>query len=322
MLVHIPAYALKEELDYYELKTYLVQVGTAINSYFSHGNDTPLLVTTNSEQIRYHVDRLRENSGYEFEILKVSDADLNEVFPPLPNDGFDYNNNYKKFFQSKFYPMMKRMDDHIIHVDYDIIFMRKIDFSELAQKDITLIRYRDDEEDEWINSGFFSVQNGGFDLIEKEFVQFYVENPSDQSEVEKYRWIPEEFLFNKMYHEKPDSVYLTEDYTYNFPAFNLQSDPNWTKSAKCVHYHHVKAASCYLTEQGTNFYQDHGNIDFLHRINKDFYKSLLIFNQHLFEANRFMDNVVNENLLQISESRLGELMNEHFSVHHYRDLCH
>lgn len=324
MLVHIPAYALKEELNYYELKTYLVQVGTAINSYFTSGNDAPLLVTTNSGQILHHIENLRSNSGYDFEILEVSQEDLDEVFPALPN-GYDFNDNYKKFFQSKFYPMMKRMAEHIVHVDYDIVFMRKLDSKELCQKDITVIKYNCGGavagDTGWINSGFFSIQNGGFDLIEQEFVHFYVNNPSDASDDRRYREIPEEALFNKMYHERREQVALLDNYNYNFPAFNLQNDPNWAKSAICIHYHHVKAAPCLLTNDGAQFFHDHDGMRFLERINHEFYKSLLIYYQHLFEVNRYMKDAIIEQVVYITEERLGDLMEQNFNVRHYSELC-
>lgn len=324
MLVHIPAYALKNDLDYWELKNYLVQMGVVLNSYYKCHNDAPLLITTNSTQIYEPLKAFRQKSGYEFDLQFVTEQELDEVFPALP--GEDFNDNYKKFFQSKFYPMMKRMDEQIIHVDYDIIFLRKVDFAALNKKDITLIRnYSGPEVDyePWINSGFFSIQNGGFDLIEEEFVNHYVESPSNAATTdENYKWIPEEFLFNKMHRERPEQVEYVNNYHLNFPAYNLQDDPEWPQKTFCVHYHHLKASSCIVWESGVQFFQIHAGMDHLERINKDFYRSLLLFTQHLLEVNNFFVNgEVEKHLEGISDAVLADLMKEHFQVAHFSELC-
>src|SRR5262249_37216390 len=151
--------------------------------YFAHGNTYDLLVTTNDHRPLELFGAYQQKSGHQFDLRFVTADELLAVFK---TDRQRLNNTscIRTIF-SKFYPILKREAETIVHVDFDTIFTGKIDLAPLLVSDIGLVdanqfmseaqhfepteaqaeffRLSQPVESQWnwINSGVFSVQGRG-----------------------------------------------------------------------------------------------------------------------------------------------------------------
>jgi hypothetical protein len=169
---------------------------------------------------------------------------------------------------SKFYPILKQECDAIVHVDFDTIFMSKIDLSPLMVSDVGLVDanqfnrggrwcptikeasfFRIDQPVEpvssWINSGVFSVQRKGFDICRAE-IKYYLDH-LERVIVDELAG-SDELIMNALAVRQRDMVTVIPDYHYNFLSYYLKHDPSWTWRGKIVHFHSLKPpdAYCYV----------------------------------------------------------------------------
>jgi hypothetical protein len=285
-LLHIPIYV-PEGGNHY-LVEYMVELACAgLDSYFSHGNDCELLVTSNDPRPLDFLSRYRRGSGHTFYLQHVSKQDLLSTFRVDPRHLSDAP--CTKMLFSKCYPLLKRFHTRIVHIDFDTIFMKKIDFRHLFTSGIGLVRcfasrrtrvarrlfglgsriprFRDcalrfeglrggwfptptevaffrmkpeklRPRTYWLNSGIFSVQGDGFNLVEDEVNQYLAR--LDDANAAGLNGFPDELIMNALAIREPARVGLLDDYTYNFLAYQLFNDKHWTRTAKILHFHSLK----------------------------------------------------------------------------------
>src|SRR5215213_3059753 len=194
-LIHIPLYCWPDAPDY-AMRAMVELHLTCLQSYFAHENTYDLLVTTNDRRPLEIFSAYREKSGHRFDLRFVTSNDLLDTFR---TDQSRLNNiRCIRTIFSKFYPILKRESDAIVHVDFDSLFMSKLDLLPLLASDIGLVdanqfmseelRWRPTEAQvkffrlpqavapvwSWINSGVFSVQRRGFEILADE-VSHYLE---------------------------------------------------------------------------------------------------------------------------------------------------
>ena len=90
----------------------------------------------------------------------------------------------------------------------------------------------------WINSGIFSVEGAGFELLERE-VRHYLTH-LDQAIADGLNEFPDELLMNALAVREPEAVSLLDDHSYNFLAYQLARDQKWGKTCKILHFHGLK----------------------------------------------------------------------------------
>jgi hypothetical protein len=160
---------------------------------------------------------------------------------------------------SKFFPILNRECDPIVHVDCDTIFLSKVDLSPLLVSDVVLVDANQFMHQHapwvptvkqaeffrigqpvapvarWINSGVFSVQGGGFEIVRTE-IGSYLEN-LERAIADGLHVYPDEIIMNALAVRRRDVVSVIPDYRYNFLAYYLRHDPSWTRLGRIVHFH-------------------------------------------------------------------------------------
>lgn len=273
-----------------------------LDSYFAHQNTYDLLVTTNDERPLKVLSAYKEKSRHRFELRFVSRNDLLSTFATDESRLLD--SPCMKTIFSKFYPILKRESDAIVHVDFDTLFMSKIDLSPLLASDVGLIdsnqfegvgvwRPTEKQADffrlsqpvepvsRWINTGVFSVQRAGFDLCQTEVVH-YLEN-LERAIADGLNASTDEIIMNALAVRHTDVVKVIPDYHYNFLAYHLKYDPSWTWQAQIVHFHSLKPYT-YGYFNGTLEYR--GEESQVRRLSDDFFLAVLMWGRHLHAACR------------------------------------
>jgi hypothetical protein len=299
-LIHIPIYRAHDEWDVGF--PYLIDLLVAcLDSYFAHKNKYDLLVTTNDETTLEILSAYREQSGHRFELRLVSRNDLLSTFGTDESRLMDIPCIQTIF--SKFYPILNRECDAIIHVDFDTMFLAKLDPGPLLISDIGLVDssqfnpdgglwsptagqadfFRIDQAVEpvssWINSGVFSVQGGGFDLCRAE-IGHYLEN-LERAIADGLNTMTDEIILNALAVREREAVTVIPDYRYNFLAYYLKHDPSWTSRGKIVHFHSLKPYA-YWYSNGSVEYR--GDATEHERLSEDFYLAVLMWCRHLHAA--------------------------------------
>lgn len=298
-LIHIPLYC--DHLASDHAIRYMVELHLAcLDSYFSHENTYDVLVTTNDAKPFAVLTSYKEKSGHRFELRFVSRDDLLSAFGTDESRLRDIPCVRTIF--SKFYPVMIRECDVIVHVDYDTLFVSKVDLSPLLVSGIGLVdanQFRGNglwspserqaeffEIDSaaqpvssWINSGVFAVQHEGFELCRAE-ISHYLEN-LERAIADGLNDLADEVIMNALAVREPDVVKVIPDYRYNFLAYYLTHDPSWTWRGQIVHFHSLKPDV---------FFYVNGKIEArceasqTERLNQDFYLAALLWFKHLYSA--------------------------------------
>jgi hypothetical protein len=274
-----------------------------LDSYFAHENTYDLLVTTNDGRALEVFSAYKEKSGHRFELRLVSRDELLSTFCTDESRLMDVPCMRTIF--SKFYPILNRECDAIIHVDYDTIFVSKVDLRPLLVSDVGLVDANQFGRDvglwcptarqadffrivqpvepvsSWINSGVFSVQRGGFDLCRTE-IGHYLEN-LERAIVDGLNAYTDEIIMNALAVRERDAVVVIPDYRYNFLAYYLKHDPSWTRRGQIVHFHSLKPDSYWYFNGSVTHRCDAIQVD---RLNEDFYLAVLMWYRHLHAACR------------------------------------
>ena len=303
-LIHIPLYCWRNAPDY-AMRGMVQQLLACLQSYFAHENTYALLVTTNDRRPFEIVSAYKNKTGYGFQLQLVTQEELLSVFDTDLYRLYDVRSIRMIF--SKFYPVLKREAEAIVHVDFDTIFAAKIDVAPLLVSDIGLVdanqfidakfRWRPTQHQidffrlpqtvtpswNWINSGVFSVQRRGFEIIAGE-VRHYLEN-LDRAIDEGIDVFTDEMIMNALALRERDSVALIPDYRLHFLAYLLKYDPAWTMSARIIHFHSLKPDRFWYRD-GVLTHRDGLNEVQLSRINEDLYLAVLMWYRHLHAACR------------------------------------
>lgn len=302
-LVHIPLYSWQGAPDYAVRN--MVELHLAcLESYFTHENTYDLLVTTNDERALEVFSAYKGKSKYRFELRFVSRNDLLSTFRTDESRLEDVPCIRTVF--SKFFPILNRECDAIVHVDFDTVFVSQVDLTPLLVSDVALVDTNqfivldeglwcptDKEADffridqplkpfsAWINSGVFSVQRAGFDLCCNE-IWHYLEN-LERAIADGVNAHTDEMMMNALAMRERELVAVIPDYRYNFMAYFLKHDPSWTWRGQIVHFHSLKPDT-YFYVNGT--VENRCEAIQEKRLNQDFYLAALIWFRHLHAACR------------------------------------
>lgn len=327
-LIHIPLYCAHDATDHGV--QYLIELHLAcLDSYFVHQNTYDVLVTTNDGRVLAVLLVYKEKSRHPFELRLVSRYELLSTF--RTDESRLSDSPCMKTIFSKFYPILKQECAAIVHVDFDTLFMSKIDLAPLMTSDIGLIDanqfdcpglwyptarqanfFRIDQPVEpvssWINSGVFSVQRGGFDLCRTE-VAHYLEN-LERAITDGINAHTDELILNALAVRRRDAVTVIADYRYNFLAYFLKYDPSWTWRSHIIHFHSLKP---YMYWYVDGFVQPRCDATEAERINDDFYLAVLMWCRHLHTACRqlpFNLPMLSAMPLEVVEKELARLLAE------------
>jgi len=285
------------------MRAMVQQLLTCVHSYFAHENTYDLLITTNDRRPLEMLSAYKRKTGYGFKLRYVTQRELLSVFKTDP--GRVNNLQCIRMIFSKFYPILNHEADAVIHVDFDTMFTATIDLTPLLVSDIVLVDanqfwpkeecgIRHDRQWEffrvpqpvstswnWINSGVFSVQRRGFQILTDE-VSHYLEN-LERAIAIGVNHFTDEFIMNALAIREPDAVTLISDYRYNFLGYFLNRDPDWTTRAQIVHFHSVKPDSFLYASGAVTHRCDAVRAK---RVNDDLYLAVLMWYRYFHAACR------------------------------------
>lgn len=303
-LIHIPIYCWRNASDY-AMRIMVQQILTCLHSYFAHENTYALLVTTNDRRPFEILSAYKRKTGYGFQLQFVTQDDLLTVFKTDLYHLADVPSTRTIF--SKFYPVLKREAEAIVHVDFDTIFASQIDLAPLLAADITLVdanqfmakeqRWQPNEREadffrlahtqkpawNWINSGVFSVQRDGFPLLERELAH-YLEN-LDHVVGNGIHHFTDEIIMNALAIRERASVTVIPDYRLHFLHYYLKHDPSWPTHAGIIHFHALKPDRFWYRDGVFTHRSDVTQNEILRsRLNEDLYLAVLMWYRHLHAA--------------------------------------
>ena len=303
-LIHIPIYCWPNASDY-GMRAMVQQILPCLHSYFAHENTYGLLVTTNDRRPFEILSAYKRKTGYGFQLELVTQNDLLSAFNTDLYHLADIQSTRTIF--SKFYPIFKRPAEAIVHVDFDTLFASRIDLTPLLASDIGLVdanqfmdheqRWEPNESEvaffglsqaekptwNWINSGVFSVQRRGFEILTNE-VTHYLENLDHVVDKGIHR-CTDEIIMNALAIRERDAVAVIPDYGLNFLHYYLKHDPEWLTRAGIIHFHALKPDRFWyrygvfthrsdITENGI----------LMSRLNDDLYLAVLLWYRYLHAA--------------------------------------
>jgi len=276
-----------------------------LQSYFAYDNTYALLVTTNDRRVLEIVSAYKRKTGYGFWLQFVTKDDLLAAFKIDLYHLADVPSNRTIF--SKFYPILKREAEAIVHVDFDTIFASKIDLAPLLDSDISLVdanqfmekeqRWEPNESEveffrlsqavppswNWLNSGVFSVQRDGFQLLEDELAH-YLEH-LDRVVDNGIHHFTDEIIMNALAIRERDSIAVVPDYRIHFLSYYLKYDPAWLTNAQLIHFHALKPDRFWYRDGVFTHREDiTENAILMSRLNEDLYLAVLMWYRHLHAA--------------------------------------
>jgi hypothetical protein len=303
-LIHIPIYCWANASDY-AMRAMVQQVLACVQSYFAHENTYALLITTNDRRPFEILSAYQRKTGYGFQLEFVTQDDLLDAFNTDLYHLADIPSTRTIF--SKFYPILKRVAGAIVHVDFDTIFASQIDLTPLLVSDIGLVdanqfmaepqRWEPNESEteffrlsesgkpswNWINSGVFSVQRRGFEILAGE-VAHYLENLKRVID-DGIHIFTDEIIMNALAIRERDAVAVIPDYRLHFLHYYLKDDPLWTTRAGIIHFHALKADRFWYRDGVLTHRRDIAeNKILMSRINQDLYLAVLMWYRHLHAA--------------------------------------
>jgi len=300
-LIHVPLYCWRDAPDY-AMRGMVEQHLVCLESYFAHGNSYDLLVTTNDRRPLEIFWAYKQKTGYGFKIKFVTEKDLVAVFKTDESRIGDIPCIRTIF--SKFYPVLNREAEAIVHVDFDTMFTGKIDLTPLLVSEIGLVdanqfmveeqrwkptpaqaeffhlRNSSPPQWNWINSGVFAVQQRGFALLAEE-VSHYLEKLERAIEDDVHHFT-DEIIMNALAIRERDKVTVSADYRLNFLAYFLKHDPAWTNIASIVHFQSLKPDRFWYIEGELKHRCD--NEILISRVNEDLFLAVLMWFRHLHAA--------------------------------------
>ena len=299
-LIHIPLYCWPNTPDR-PMRSMVQQLLTSLHTYFHYENTYDLLVTTNDRRPLEILSEYKKKNGYGFKLRFVTTDDLLSVFK---TDHSRINNtDCIRMIFSKFYPILNREAEAIVHVDFDTIFAAKIDLTPLLVSEISLIdankfwpakevrQITDEQADffhlpkpvrtpwNWINSGVFSVQGRGFDIVSNE-VLYVLENLERAIDADVIHFT-DEIIMNALAIREPDAVTLISEPHCNFQAYFLKHDPDWTRTAQIIHFQSVKPDHFSYVDGEV---RHHCEGYLAERINDDLFLAVLIWFRYFHQA--------------------------------------
>jgi hypothetical protein len=303
-LIHIPIYCWPNAPDY-AMRAMVQQHLACLQSYFAHENTYALLVTTNDRRVHEIISAFKSKTGYGFQLEFVTKGDLLSAFNTDLYHLADIPSNRTIF--SKFYPIVKRKAEAIVHVDFDTIFVSRIDLTPLLTADVGLVdanqfmekeqRWEPNESEaeffrlsktappswNWINSGVFSVQGDGYQLLADEVTR-YLES-LDRVIDDGIHHFTDEIIMNALAIRERDLVSVVPDYRLNFLHYYLKHDPAWTTDAGIIHFHALKPDRFWYRNGVFTYREDiTGNGVLMSRLNEDLYLAVLMWYRHLHAA--------------------------------------
>ena len=285
------------------MRAMLEQHLTSLESYFANGNSYDVLVTTNDHRPFEVFSAYREKSGHRFDLKFVTPANLLSVFKTDRSRVNDIQ--CVRTIMSKFYPILSGEYDAIVHVDFDTMFTTKIDLTPLLVSDVVLVDANQFMQEEqrwqpteaqakffrlppsaeprwnWINSGVFSVQRRGFEILAEE-ISHYLEN-LEQAVVDGTHRHTDEIIMNALAIREGEAVTVIPDYQYNFLAYFLKHDPEWATYAQIVHFHSLKPDKFWYVDGALAHRCDEVQAQ---RVNEDLYLAVLMWFRHFHAASR------------------------------------
>jgi hypothetical protein len=276
-----------------------------LQSYFAHENTYALLVTTNDRRVFEIISAYKRKTGYGFWLRFVTKNDLLAAFKTDLYHLADVPSNRTIF--SKFYPILKREAGAIVHIDFDTIFASKIDLSPLLNYDISLVdanqfmekeqRWEPNESEaeffrlaettppswNWLNSGVFSVQGGGFQLLEDELAHYlgHLDHVVDNG----IHHFTDEIIMNALAIRERESIAVVPDYRIHFLSYYLKYDPAWLTNAQLIHFHALKPDRFWYRDGVFTHREDiTENAILMSRLNEDLYLAVLMWYRHLHAA--------------------------------------
>ncbi len=301
-LIHIPLYCWHKAPDY-AMRAMVEQHLTSLESYFTHENTYEVLVTTNDRRPLEMFSAYREKSGHHFALKFVTQADLLSVFQ---TDQSRINNiACVRTIMSKFYPIVSGEREAIVHVDFDTLFTTKIDLAPLLVSDITLVdanQFMSEPQPwrptqaqaeffrltvgvksprNWINSGVFSVQRRGCEILATE-IAHYLEH-LERAIADGTHLHTDEIIMNALALREPAAVTVIPDYRYNFLAYFLKHDRDWTTRAQIIHFHSLKPDKFWYVDGALAHRCDEVRAQ---RVNNELYRAVLMWYRHFHNATR------------------------------------
>ena len=300
-VVHIPLYCADETSDA-DVRYLVEQHLACLGSYYAHENKYDVLLTTNDWRPLQVWLAYKAKTRYPFDLRLVSRNDLLQAF--RTDESRLRDSTCMRTIFPKFYPIMNRECDSILHVDCDTMFLSQVDLSPLFVSPIGLIdanqfQHRsppwcptDSQADflgmtqpvkpvsKWINSGVFAVRGSGFEIFQRE-VWHYLENLERARLDNLIHGNSDELIVNAIAVKERKAVTIVPDYRYNFVAYYLKNDPTWTERAKIVHFHSLKP-DAYWYHDGV---VDHSCEEHqAERLSEDFYLAVLMWFRYLHRA--------------------------------------
>ena len=299
-VVHIPLFSADGVHD--GIVRYLVQQLLAcLASYFAHGNTYDVMVTTNDWRTLEVLIAYQAKTRYPFHLRLVSREELRDAFHTDESRLRDTTCMRTMF--SKFFPIVTRQCDVILHVDCDTMFLRKVDLSPLFNTAVGIVdgncfergplwRPTESQADflripkpvkpraRWMNSGVFAVQREGFEYCQRE-LRHYLENLERAKADQLIHGNSDELIMNALALKEKNAVTVLSDYNYNFVAYYLKYDPTWTKHARIVHFHSTKPDAYWYSDGVVRHRSDDPHAE---RFTDDFYLAALMWFRYLHIA--------------------------------------
>ena len=299
-LVHVPLYSADGAHDC-DVRYMVGQLLACLGSYFAHGNTYDLLVTTNDWRILEVLLAYQEKTRYPFQLRLVNRNQLRDAFHT--DESRLRDTTCMRTIFSKFYPIMTRQANAILHVDCDTIFLRKVDLSPLFVSAIGLIDGSQFERSplwcptsnqadfmglakpvkpvaRWMNSGVFAVQGSGLKICQRE-VWHYLENLERARGDQLIHGNSDELIMNVLALKERAAVTVVSDYGYNFVAYYLKYDPDWKQHAKIIHFHSFKPDEYWYSD---GVVRHCCNETQAQRLSDDLYHAALIWFRHFHRA--------------------------------------
>lgn len=329
-LIHIPLYCW-QNAPTYAMHAMVQQHLVSLESYFAHENTYDLLVTTNDRRPLEILSAYRKKSGHRFELRFVTADELLSVFE---TDRARLNNiSCTRTIFSKFYPILKQESEAIVHIDFDTMFLSRIDLTPLLVSDIALVdanQFRSEETRwcpteaqieffrleqpvnttaTWINSGVFSVQKRGFEICATEIAR-YLQNLERAIAAGIHRFT-DEIIMNALAARESEAVKVIPDYRYNFLAYFLKHDPDWISNGQIVHFQSLKPDRFWYVDGTLTHRCDEVQAQ---RVSEDLYLAVLMWFRYLHAACRglpYLFPLLKAIPLEVANTELARRLTNH-----------
>jgi hypothetical protein len=196
----------------------------------------------------------------------------------------------RKMVLSKFHPVLRKLDTHIRHVDYDTLFNRKIDIQRYFDGHISFWSSIVDKKA--INTGVMAFDETGITYLSR-LIQEEGILQSGKLKGDSIRTDNDEFFIMDLYFKRRLRILKHSSRKHcHCLAYELDKVRHWQQKANILHFHWYKPVNCTITTQGPNFHLDRlfkrpltGREQA--RLNDDFYRAILMWYQQYNLASSF-----------------------------------